>query len=59
MSPSQAHEEIVAAAGRQFCPEVVEALGRWLGSRPPFVADMSSAAQDPGQNADRQTTTPV
>ena len=59
MDATRAHAEIVAGAGRQFCPEVVGALGRWLGTKPPFVADLSSATKESGRNADRHTTTPV
>ena len=59
MDAKRAHAEIVASTGRQFCPEVVDALGRWLGTKPPFVADLSSAAQGTGRNADRQQETPV
>jgi diguanylate cyclase (GGDEF)-like protein len=59
MDAAKAHAEIVASAGRQFCPEVVGALGRWLGTHPPFVADLANPAQGTGRNADRQQETPV
>jgi diguanylate cyclase (GGDEF)-like protein len=52
MDAARAHAEIVAGAGRQFCPEAVRALGRWLSHRPPFVADVSSRAQVRSEPAD-------
>lgn len=52
MDHASAEAEIKAAAGRQFCPDVVAALGRWLSKRPPFVVELGIGAKGSATSAD-------